>query len=97
MANKPDGVISAVRYENGKITLARIFERRGATYSDQLNIPRETLAERLKAGKKFVTGQRVEFHASTFESGKAVNLLASGVNSTDPNASADRLENTPLF
>ena len=97
MANKPDGVIAAVRYENGKITLARIFERRGATYSDQINLNRDALSERLKAGKKFFTGQRVEYMASTFEAGQAVSLLASGVISTSPNASADSIEGVPQF
>jgi hypothetical protein len=97
MANKPDGVITAIRFENGKLSLARIYERRGATYSDHVIITRDTLAERLKAGKKFVTGQRVEYQASTFETGKAVSLLASGVISTDPHASADSIESALLF
>ena len=98
MAKKPDGVIVAVRYApDGTILTARIFERRGATYSDRVNITRETLVERLKNKKHFVVGKRKEYMASTFETGSEVHYLASDVIATSPDASKDMLEGVPIF
>ena len=98
MAKKPDGVIVAVRYApDGKIATARIFERRGATYSDRVNISRETLVERLKSKKRFVVGKRKEYMASTFETGSEVRYLASDVVATSPTANKDMLEGVPIF
>ena len=57
---KFDGVIEAVRYRGGKIELVRAYERRGATFSDRVLLDRAALLDRLKKGKRFVTGQRTE-------------------------------------
>ena len=102
MAKKIDGVIEAVRYNpDGQIALVRGYELRGVTYSDRVLLDRETLLERLKAGKKFSTGQRKEFWASTFALGKAVKVVTKdGIDylTTGNDASnRDRLENTPAF
>ena len=70
-----DGVIEAVRYKGGKIELVRAYERRGATFSDRVLLNRKMLIVRVEQGKRFVTGQRKEFMASTFEVGKPVKLL----------------------
>ncbi|HXF83999.1 MAG TPA: hypothetical protein VNK49_01285 [Anaerolineales bacterium] len=100
MANKVDGVIEAVRYKNGQIAAVRAYERRGATFSDLVLIPRKTLLERLKSGKRFITGRRREFWSSTFEQGKPVLLVrrnGSEVIATREDAEHDELEGTPLF
>jgi hypothetical protein len=98
---KFDGVIEAVRYgPDGRLQLARIYERRGPTWSDVLLISREELVRRLKAGQKFVTGARKPYLASTFDVKSAVRLagvdggeiLLSGV---EPSV-GDRLD-APLF
>ncbi len=70
-----DGVIEAVRYKGGKIDVVRAYERRGATFSDRVLLNRTRLIERITQGKRFVTGERKEFMASTFDIGKSVNLL----------------------
>jgi len=72
---KVDGVIEAVRYKNGQIVFVRAYERRGATFSDRVLLDRKALLERLKRGKRFVTGQRKALWASTFETGKAVKAV----------------------
>ena len=72
---KFDVVVEAVRYKNGKIELVRVYERRGASFTDRILMDRKTLLERLKDGKRFVTGQRKEYLASTFEVGKPVKLV----------------------
>ena len=99
--SKIDGVIEAVRFDaDGKIILVRGYVRRGFTYSDRVLLNRETLLERLQQGQRFVTGQRKEFWASTFEVGKPVERLAFNEKefiTTDGQSGRDTLENTPNF
>lgn len=97
---KFDGVIEAVRYKNGKIALVRAYERRGPTFSDHILLNRKDLLERLRAGKRFVTGRRKPLLASTFEIDKEVRIIGQDGNlviTTRPNAERDDLENVPLF
>ncbi len=100
MAVKFDGVIEAARYANGALLMVRAYVRRGATFSDHVLIDREALMERLKSGKKFMTGQRVDSMASTFENLKAVRLTGNKgqeVISTSLQTERDLLEEVPLF
>jgi len=98
---KFDAVIEAVHYApDGKIALARLYERRGATWSDRILLDRRDLVARLKRGKQFVTGQRMVFWASTFEVGEAVQYLARGgrgVITTEQAAEKDLLAGVPVF
>jgi hypothetical protein len=97
---KYDGVIEAVRYKSGKIDLVRAYERRGATFSDHILLDRKTLLERLALGKLFVTGQRQEYLASTFDIGKPVNLVGNDDKkflTTSAQADHDELEGVPAF
>jgi len=65
---KFDGVIEAVHYHpDGQVAWVRIYERRGPTFSDLVLLDRNTLVDRLKAGKKFTGGRRLLLRASTFE------------------------------
>ena len=94
---KFDIVIETVRYAaDGKIEVVRAFERRGPAFSDHFLITRQNLFEKLKAGKKCVTGQRQEFLAGTFVTGKDVQISADFI-STSPNAEKDFLEDVPIF
>ena len=100
MAEKIDGVVTAVRYKGGQIQFVRAYERRGASFSDHLLLPRPALLERLKAGRKFVTGQRKELLASTFEVGKRVQLIPKNsheIVATRADAAHDELEGLPVF
>ena len=96
-----DGVIEAVRYKGGKIDMVRAYERRGATFSDRVLLSRKTLIERIKQNKRFVTGERKQLMASTFEIGKSVNLLdrddARQIISTHDQSEQDELEGVPAF
>jgi len=97
---KADGVIEAVRYKNGKIEIVRAYERRGPTYSDRVLLDRKTLLDRLLHGKHFVTGQRREYLASTFDIGKPVNLAGNDdkqVLTTAAQGDHDELEGVPDF
>lgn len=100
MASKIDGVIEAVRYKNGQILMVRAYERRGASFSDRVLIERKDLLERLKKGKKFVTGTRKELLASTFESGKPLRVVSCNGKefiATRDGVERDELEQAPLF
>ena len=100
MAKKIDGIIEAVRYKNGQIVMVRAYERRGSTYSDRILIDRRELLERLKGGKQFFTGSRKELLASTFDSGKALQVVSrSGREwiTTRDSADRDELEQVPMF
>ena len=48
-----DDVIEAVRLKpDGQVDCVRVFQRRGATYSDRILLSRQALLERLEHGKK---------------------------------------------
>jgi len=100
MAKKVDGVIEAVHYKNGQIQAVRVYERRGATFSDRILLSRKELLERLKSGRQFVIGKRKERLASTFDIGKSVQVLnrdGKEIISTRPDADHDELEQAPVF
>ncbi len=100
MAKKIDGVVEAVRYKNGQIVMVRAFERRGSSFSDRVLIERKDLLERLKQGKKFVTGSRRELLASTFESGKPLQVVKRDGKefvATRDGVERDELEPAPVF
>jgi hypothetical protein len=100
MAKKFDGIIEAVHYKNGQIVTARVYERRGASFSDRFLIDRKDLIERIKSGKKFLTGSRREFLASEFEVGKPVLVVSRDGKeflSTREGADRDELEQVPVF
>ncbi len=72
---KYDGVIEVVRYApEGQITVVRVYERRGATFSDRELWTRSELVRRLKTGQKIVTGERTPLMASTFTVKSKVHL-----------------------
>jgi len=100
MAKKFDGIIEAARYKNGQIVVVRGYERRGASFSDRVLIERKELLERIKSGKKFLTGVRKELWASTFEEGKPVQVISRDGKefiSTRNEADHDELEQVPVF
>lgn len=73
---KFDGVIEAVHYHpDGQVAWVRVYERRGPTFSDVVLLDRDTLVDRLKAGKKFTGGRRIRLLASTFEFYQPVRLV----------------------
>jgi hypothetical protein len=99
---KYDGVVEAAHYENnGQLVWVRAFERRGATFSDWVLIPRQELINRLKAGKKFYAGKRVEFEASTFDVTTPLRLVQDSgkdyITSGEPKPGEDSLENIPVI
>ncbi len=73
---KFDGVIDAVHFmSDGALAWVRMYERRGPTFSDLILVDRSDLVQRLKAGKKYVLGQRILLRASEFEITQALHLV----------------------
>lgn len=76
---KIDGVVVAVRYlPDDQLDWARVYLKRGDVFADRLNLPRQDLVDRIKAGKRFAVGQRVEFYASTFNLRGALRIHEQG-------------------
>ena len=102
MAKKVDGVVEAVRYSpDGKISVVRAYERRGATYSDHVLLTREQLCDRLRSGKAYFVGQRKHLLASTFELGSALHLSGpkgqERVVTDHAESDSDSLKGAPIF
>jgi hypothetical protein len=99
---KYDGIVQAVHYgEDGQVLWVRAFLRRGPTWSDHVLVDRQTLVERLKAGKQFVVGKRVERMAGTFETSTLVQLRMQNGDEIliagNSSAENDCLEGVPLL
>jgi len=100
MAKKFDGIIEAARFKNGQISIVRVFERRGPTFSDKFVMDRKTLLDRLQNGRMFVTGSRENLLASTFKVARSVMLVKANDRdfiATRDGSDHDELENVPFF
>ena len=103
MAQKnDDGIIVAAHYKDaGVVDWVQAFLRRGPIWSDVVIISREELVDQLKSGKNFVTGIRVEFMGTTFETDDAVNLITDRdrdiLVTGDLESDVDRLDNIPVL
>ncbi len=100
MSKKIDGVIEAVRYKNGQIVMVRAYEKRDATFSDRTLLDRKTLLEKMQNKKRFVVGSRKALLASTFDTGKALQIIELDgrvLIVTNMDASNDNLEGAPVF
>jgi hypothetical protein len=75
---KYDTVVEAVHYQpDGQVDWVRVYDRRGPTFSDWLILNRAELVNSIKAGKRVVTGRRVQQMASTFEVDDKLRLVQS--------------------
>jgi hypothetical protein len=96
--DKFDGVIEGIRYgADGKIALARAYERRGAVWSDSLLLDRQQLLTRLKQGKRFATGERFIRMGSLLKTDLPVRLVNGSIIAGTQPADRDYLERTPVF
>jgi hypothetical protein len=71
-----DGVVVAVRYTpQGEIDWVRAFERHGFVFLDRVNLERDALVERLQAGKRFKTGERITYQGNDFSIKDDIHLI----------------------
>lgn len=99
---KFDGVIEAVHYNaEGRVQQVRLYERRGAVFSDCVLLGREDLVRRIKARKVFVAGRRKPFMGSSFETGAQIHLAGPAgkevVVAANPSAGRDDLKGVPEY
>jgi len=100
--HKYDVIVEAVRYNsNGQLDWARVYLRRGPTFSDRVLLNRSTLIEQIKSGKKFMSGKRIPLLAGTFDVASSIQLIqhdgkefiVTGTHQADH----DNLEGIPVF
>lgn len=99
---KYDGVIEAVHYTpEGQVKWVRAYERRGVVFSDHVLISRQELVDRLKGGKRFLTGQRKQYFASMFDVSQPVRLVPHNGHEIlvtgDVDTGQDHLEGVPII
>ncbi len=71
-----DGVVEAAHFKSdGQIDWVRVYERRGAVFSDRILLSREGFIEQLKAGKRYRIGERIYNMGGKFTVSQPVHLL----------------------
>jgi len=57
---KYDGVVEAAHFKlDGQLDWVRVYERRGAIFTDRIVLGRDAFARQLKAGKRYMVGERI--------------------------------------
>ena len=97
-----DGVVQAVHYDDqGQIMWVRAFLRRGAIWSDYIQIERADLVDKINSGLRFRTGERLPYLGGTFETKFPVELVKVNNHEVlvagDGQAKNDSLEGVPLI
>jgi len=73
---KYDGVIEAAHFKpDGQLDWVRVYERRGAVFSDRVKMSREVFVEQLKAKKRYMVGERIVNMGGKFNVSQPVHLL----------------------
>jgi hypothetical protein len=71
-----DGVLEAVHFKaDGQIDWVRVYERRGAIFSDRVMLNREMFVRQLKAGKRYMVGERIHSLGGKFNISQPVHLI----------------------
>ena len=89
---------------DGKLSLARAYERRGPAFSDRILLNRDELIKRLEAGEKFMVGKRIPMMGASFEVSAMVYLVEGADNAVwistskdNGQSSKDEIEGAPIF
>ena len=97
-----DGVVQAVHYDDqGQIKWVRVFLRRGAAWSDYIQLERDDLVDKINSGLRFRTGERLPYVGGIFETKFPVELVKVNNHEVlvagDEQAETDSLEGVPLI
>jgi len=72
---KFDGVVEAVHYKaDGQLDWVRVYERRGAVFSDRVLLSRDTFIRQLRSGKRYMVGERIQNLGGVFNVTQPVHL-----------------------
>lgn len=95
---KIDGVIEAVRYTpDGMISQVRMYQRRGAVWSDYILVGRTGLVQQLGQGKRLVIGRRKDSLGGVFDTGRPVRWINDHVVTEGQSAQRDLLAGVSVF
>ena len=73
---KYDGVVEAAHFKpDGQLDWVRVYERRGAVFSDRIVLSRDVFARQLKAGKRYMVGERIQNLGGQFNVTQPVRLF----------------------
>ena len=71
-----DGVLEVAHFKpDGQLDWVRVYQRMGAVFSDRILLRRTEFIEQLKAGKRYVVGERIHNLGGTFNVSQPVHLL----------------------
>jgi len=71
-----DGVLEAAHFKpDGQLDWVRVYERKGAVFSDRVLLSRQAFVDQLKDGKRYVVGERILNMGGTFNVTQPVRLL----------------------
>ena len=97
-----DGVVEAAHFKaDGQLEWVRVYERRGAVFSDCVLLSREAFAKQLKSGKRYMVGERILNQGGKFTVSKPVHLFnldgKQVISVGDSRATKDGLEGVPII
>ncbi len=99
---KYDGVVEAAHYRpDGQLDWVRVYERRGVIFSDCVLLNREAFVRQLKAGKRYMVGERMLNFGGKFTVTQPVRLYNQDGRQVvvvgDAQASQDELNGVPVI
>ena len=97
-----DGVVEAAHYKHdGQLDWVRVYERRGSIFSDCILLNRETFIRQLKAGKRYMVGERILNLGGKFNVTQPVRLFNQDSQQVivvgDAQATKDELNGVPII
>jgi hypothetical protein len=70
-----DGVLEAAHFKpDGQLDWVRVYERRGPVFTDRILLHRAEFIEQLKAGKRYMVGERIPNMGAKFNVSEPVHL-----------------------
>ncbi|MFZ2097138.1 MAG: hypothetical protein WAV05_10930 [Anaerolineales bacterium] len=71
-----DDVLEAAHFKpDGQLDWVRVYERRGFVFSDRVMLNREAFVKQLKAGKRYMVGERILNMGGKFNITQPVHLV----------------------
>ena len=99
---KYDGVLETAHFKaDGQLDWVRVYERRGAIFTDRIMLSRAAFIDQLKTGKRYVVGERILYLGGKFTVSQPVHLLEQDgkqvITVGSARSSADDLTGVPII
>ena len=97
-----DGVVEAAHFKpDGQLDWVRVYERRGAVFSDRIILNRDAFARQLRAGKRYMVGERILNLGGKFTVTQPIHLFNPNGKQVivvgDARATKDELSGVPII